>query len=473
MIFRKLKIILVVVLFTSVSCSDFLELNPQQSVSNEEALITLQDFEASITGAYNILSDSDYYGRYFILVPDVMSDDVKQNSQANRAKEYAEYVAFEEHFITQNMWATIYQGINAVNRIINAPKPEIASTLDDEYDHIIGEALALRALMYFDLVRLYGQHYTFTADASHPGVPIVLETDTFSEPSRDTVDDVYTQVVDDMTTAIGLLQPSSRSGSTATLSSWAAKALLARVYLHMEDWENAELMADDVIAQGPYTLVDNAGYINAWVDDYSSESIFEISMTESDNRGSDALGRMYIEEGYGDYLPSNDLYNLIPAGDVRQGLFKVDSSLAGAYAPYRLDKYPSVTGTNNTKVSRLSEMYLIRAEAAAMQGGPSKEATAQSDVTTIRQRGLPSQPPVVATGQALLDEIALERRIELAYEGHRLWDLMRKQQDLVRNECTSTVPAACNVTYPNDRFVLPIPATELDANPNMAPNPGY
>ncbi|MBO6622285.1 MAG: RagB/SusD family nutrient uptake outer membrane protein [Balneola sp.] len=469
---KKLYIVLVAVIITGFACKEsFLNVNPQQSVADNEAIETIGDYESSVTGVYNWLSDSDYYGRYFILVPDVMSDDVKQNSQANRAKEYAEYVAFEEHFITQNMWETIYAGIGAANAIINNPRPEgIPSALDDELDQFIGEAYALRGLMYFDLVRLYGQHYCYTADASHLGVPIVLETDTFSEPERNTVSEVYAQIISDMTEGMNRMGNSPRNGNTSTLSAWSVKALLARVYLHMGDFPNARIMANDVIENGPYTLVDNAGYAAAWTNDYSSESIFEISMTETDNRGSDALGRMYIEEGYGDYLPSNELYDLIPDGDARQSWFQVDNNLANEFAPFRLVKYPSTTGDNNTIVSRLSEMYLIRAEAAAMNND---DLDAQDDVTTIRQRGLPTEPAVTETGAALMDEIRLERRIELAYEGHRLWDLMRWQENMVRDECTSTVPAACTVNYPNDRFVLPIPANEQDANPNMQPNPGY
>lgn len=472
---RTLYIGLAVVIFAGFGCKEsFLEVNPQQSVSNEEAIENVGDYESSITGVYNWLSDSDYYGRYFILVPDVMSDDVKQNSQANRAKEYAEYVAFEEHFITQNMWETIYAGIGAANAIINNPKPEIPTSLEDEFDQLLGEAYALRGLMYFDLVRLYGQHYGFTADASHLGVPIVLETDTFSEPARNTVAEVYAQVLSDLTEGMNLMGNTTRNGNTSTLSAWSAKAILARVYLHMGDFANAQSMANDVIENGPFTLVDNASYEAAWESEagYSSESIFEIAMTETDNRGSDALGRMYIEAGYGDYLPSNEVYDLIPDGDVRQTWFEVDPNLTGDYAPYRLAKYPSETGENNTVVSRLSEMYLIRAEAAAMQGGAANELVAQNDITTIRQRGLPAAAPVVATGAALMDEIRLERRIELAYEGHRLWDLMRWEQDMVRTECTS-IASACTVTYPNDRFVLPISADEQDANPNIQPNPGY
>ena len=97
---------------------------------------------------------------------------------------------------------------------------------------------------------------------------------------------------------------------------------------------------------------------------------------------------------------------------------------------------------------------------------------AQGDVDEIRQRALPGSAPVLETGDDLIAQVRLERRKELAFEGHRLWDLMRWEESLVRDECTA-IASACTVAYPNDRFILPIPADEQDANPNMAPNPGY
>ena len=182
------------------------------------------------------------------------------------------------------------------------------------------------------------------------------------------------------------------------------------------------------------------------------------------------LGRMYIVEGYGDYLPSSDVVDLIPDGDVRGELFKDDAdNLGGNFGTIRVNKFPSTTGEDNTPIVRLSEMYMIRAEARAMQGN---DSGAQADVDAIRQRGLPGAAAVTATGQALMDEIEKEKRIELMFEGHRLWDLMRWQRSLVRNHCTAPAEA-CSVSYPNDRFILPIPTPELQANPNMTQNPGY
>lgn len=455
-----------VLCLSAVSCKkDFLELSPQQSVANEEALVTIGDFQSSITAVYNGLSGANYYGRYFILVPDVMSDDVKQHPSANRAKDYAEYSATLGDGIAEDLWAEMFQEINNLNAIINAT-PDIPSTVQADYNHIVGEALALRGLVYFDMVRMFAQHYSFSADASHLGVPIVLEFDQNGEPNRSSVKAVYDQIISDMTKGIGQISDTPRSGSTSTLSKTAVKALLARVYLYKDDLANAEAMASEVIASGKYSLVDNANYLASWSSDYSDESIFELAMTESDNNGSDALGRMYIVEGYGDYLPSNDLVSLIPVDDARYGLFKEDTFLDGDYAPFRMNKYPSITGEDNTKVIRLSEVYLIRAEARARQNNNA----AQADVDIIRQRGLPSAPAVTATGQALIDEVMLERRKELCFEGQRLWDLMRHKQNVVRTQCTSSI---CTINYPADKVILPIPEAELDANPNMQANPGY
>ena len=463
--FKNIFLVMIVCLVASSCDKDFLELSPQQSVAFEDALTNIDDFNSSITAVYNGLSDADYYGRYFLLVPDVMSDDVKQHPSANRAKDYAEYSATVGDGIAEEMWQEMWQEVNNLNAIINA-EVEIPTNVMDRYDHIIGEAHVLRGLVYFDMVRMFAQHYSYTADASHLGVPIVLEFDPTGEPSRASVAQVYDQILSDMTAGIAKITDSPRSSSTATLSKTSAKALLSRVYLYMDDYANAEALATEVIESGKYSLESTDDYLDSWSSDYSSESIFEISMTESDNRGSDALGRMYIVEGYGDYLPSNDVVSLIPDDDVRSGWFKLDTFLTGDYAPFRMNKYPSTAGEDNTKVMRLAEVYLIRAEARARQNDDS----AQGDINIIRQRSQPSAPDVDATGQALIDEVMLERRKELCFEGQRLWDLMRQKKNVVRVQCTSSI---CTINYPAEKVIMPIPEAELDANPNIEPNPGY
>jgi hypothetical protein len=461
------KILILFMIGFVLSCSEsFLELTPQQSVSDLEALENLEDLNSSITGVYDEISGSNYYGRYMLMIPDVMADDVKQNSQANRIVPYAEHIVEKSDPDAASLWTGMYRAINATNNIINSDVAVAATAVADK-DHIIGEAYALRAQIYFDMVRMFAQHYTYTSDASHLGVPLILNFDPINKPERNTVKAVYDQVILDMTMAISLMKSNSRSGNSNTLSSASTKALLSRVYLYKEDWPNAETLATEVLGSG-FSLVPNNNYFSLWTTDNSSESIFEISMTEADNVGGNGIAGLYSRNGYGDYLPSNDVVSLYDPADTRLSTFKEDSSLAGEFAPFRVDKYPDFNGFDNVKVIRLAEIYLIRAEARAEIG--TNIQGAQQDLDMVHQRALPSAPNTSVTGEALKEAIFLERRLELCFEGQRLWDLMRNKMDVVRIQCTAAI---CLIPYASDTVLLPIPQVETDANSNITQNPGY
>ncbi|MFG1691763.1 RagB/SusD family nutrient uptake outer membrane protein, partial [Gemmatimonadota bacterium] len=357
-----------------------------------------------------------------------------------------------------------FETINMMNMMINA-EFEPTSAVQTEYNQLIGEAHAIRGLAFFDMVKMFAQHYTFTADASHPGVPLVLEHDVTSLPSRSTVAQIYGQVISDFNAAIGLMTM-DRAGS-GMITEEAVQALLSRVYLYMEDFANARAMADAVINSGKYSLATGTAYVDQFVDGSSSEAIFEIVMHDTDNRGSDCLGCMYSPTGYGDYLPAKDLLNLIDPADIRWGMFQVDPLLTGIYAAHRVMKWPTRTQTDNVPVIRLSEVYLNRAEANARSGS---DAAAQADLNLIRQRGLATAPDVTLTGQALLDEILIERRIELGYEGHRIHDIMRHKLSVTRVDVTGDV---AQINYPCNFCILPVPFAEMDANENITQNAGY
>lgn len=451
----------------STSCSEeFLDLTPQQNIADSEFLITFNDFEAAIIGGYDQMQNSDWYGRYILLVPDVMGEDVKQNASANRAKEWAEYNGNPTDGIPEEIWAELYEGINIANRMINSPF-EPPAAVATEFDQIKGEAYAIRALAHFDLVKLYAQHYTFTADASHAGIPIVLEPDITIKPSRNTVAEVYAQIVSDFQMAEQLM---TLDNGTGRFSKAAVQGLLSRVYLYMENYAQAENYASLVINSNEFSLVSNADYPTQFLDGNSSEAIFEIVFDLVDNPGSDHLGGMYKESGYGDYLPAEDLLDIIPDGDIRKTMFREDLNLGGIYGLLRVDKFPSegsVIGSDNIPVIRFSEVYLNRAEARAQLGN---DTGAQEDLNMIRQRGWADAPAATATGDALITEILNERRIELSFEGHRIHDIVRYKQGVTRQDCTST---ECEIAYPSERFILPIPIEETDVNPNIAQNPGY
>lgn len=454
------------VVVLSFGCDNFLSLEPEQAVSNDAFFQTIGDFRSAAVGLYNQMQDADWYGRSVPLMSDIMSEDTKLNGSANRYVEFADFrgVAISGHQYEIATWNELYEAINMANMMINAdfePRPAVEA----EYRQLIGEAHAARALAYFDLVRLYGQHYTFTADASHAGVPIVLEHDINDLPARNTVGEVYSQVVSDFQTALDMMT-TARNGPFM-FSPDAVRALLSRVYLYMEECEQAVAMADAVLNSGRYSLATGSAYVAQFADGGSSEAIFEIAYSPADNPGSNSLGGMYRASGYGDYLPSRDLLDLIDANDLRMQMFTVDPDLTGDYASHRVDKYPTTTNTDNVPVIRLSEVYLNRAEALHCLG---RDQEAQNDLNRIRQRANPSAPDVTATGQALLDEILIERRIELAYEGHAVHDAMRHQRNIVRDDFTGAVSV---MSYPCQLCILPIPLDEMDVNPNIKQNPGY
>ncbi len=463
---KNAKIAVLLPAIMVVFACDDLALEPHDAVSNDAYFSQIGDFRAAIVGVYDQLALADYYGRSVHLMSDIMGEDVKQNGSANRYQEFADFEGqvVTGHGYETELWAEGYEGINMLNSIINSDFEPTAG-VSAEFNQIVGEAYAIRGLIFFDLVKMYAQHYTFSGGASHPGVPIVLQSDVTSLPSRNTVAEVYAQVVSDLNTGISMMTQTRRGAFMMTKE--AAQALLSRVYLYMEDWSNAESMASTVINSGKFSLVEGQAYVDQFRTGGSSEAIFEIQNTDTDNRGSDSLGGMYRASGYGDYLPAKDLLNLINPGDIRMQMYVTDSNLTGIYASQRVNKWPTQQNTDNIPVIRLSEVYLNRAEARARQG---QAAAAQADLNLIRQRGLASAPAVTATGQALIDEILVERRIELGFEGHRIHDLMRNKMDIVRVDVTGDV---ANMAYPCNFCVLPIPQPETDTNPNITQNAGY
>lgn len=447
------------------ACTD-LALDPTAAVSNDTYFQTIGDFRAAIVGAYNEMTSSSYYGRSLHLMSDIMGEDVKQNSSANRYQEFADFEGLPRsgHNYEQSLWATAWQTVNMVNMVINA-EFQAPSGVAAEYEQIMGEAYALRGLAYFDLVKMYAQHYSFTANASHPGVPLVLESDVSNLPSRATVAEIYAQIISDLERGLSMMT-GVRNGPYM-MTAAGAQALLSRVYLYMGDHQKTVDMATAVINSGRFDLVRGQGYVEQFVTGGSPEAIFELAYSPTDNPGSDCLGCMYTANGYGDYLPAKDLLDLIPAGDIRNQMYAVDPQLTGIYAAHRVIKWPTPTQTDHVPVIRLSEVILNRAEANARMGN---FTAAQADLNLIRQRGLSSAPPVTATGQALIDEVLKERRIELAFEGHRIHDLMRTKSDIRRQDVTGDVAV---MTYPCQFCVLPIPEHEMQANPNISQNSGY
>lgn len=480
----KIAILFLAVLSCGSCKKEFLEINPQQQTDVNMVVIDLASTRAAVMGTYGLLQSAAYYGRSITVLPDLMADNMYiSRKNSNRYTAYDQYIVTANDGTTSGSWNILYRTIVNSNIIISkGEKLTLAATEAPEVQHLVGEAYTLRALAHFDLLRLYAAPYNATPNASHIGIPVIVKSGTSKEdiisPSRNTVKEGYTQIVSDLKKAITMM-PVAPVGFSASnkghITHFAAEALLARVYLYMGDWVNAELMATDVISSNKYTLLSNANYVSGSTNfrtQNNSESIFEIVYNTTNNLGTDALASFLLQgASYGDGLATDDLYNKYTATDVRRGFMaKSKRSGSGGEDPaFVITKYNNITTyEEGVKVIRLSEMYLIRAEARAKQGG--KDALAAADLDVIAKRADASSVPVSQTGQALQDLILAENRKEFAFEGHRLFDLTRNKLGFIKYR---TGGETISISSNSLKTVLPIPLAEMNSNPNMVQNEGY
>lgn len=459
----KYNLLLITVLLAATSCKkSFLELAHPSQLTPEIALSTAGDLQVALRGTYAGLRRVDNLGRTFFILGDIMADNSYQSSiNTNRYTLYNNYQFVVTDGDANGFWTTSYSNILRTNNIINSPIA--ASATVNQYK---GEAYAIRALSYFNLVRYFARPFTDNPD--NLGIPIVTEYNPDFKPTRSKISEVYALIIDDLNKAYSLMTTFSNSSQ---FSKYAAKALQAKVYLAMGDKTNAKIAALDVINNGGFTSISAANHAAYWssvaVRTDKVETLFEVSSDAVGNNAFDALSYLYSQAGnYGDLLASDELYNLFNTGDVRLGLYP-RGTRGGASVAF-VNKYPVITGDlSDSKVLRLSEMYLIAAEASL----PSNETDALTYVNHVTSRRAANL--ITSTGAQLLEDILNERRKELAFEGDRYHDIQRLKRDVTRG--LNYPAAARSISYSNFRRILPIPQVEVDANPSLRTqqNPGY
>lgn len=469
-IFRGYILLPVLLLFAVSSCKkSFLDKEPYGTLPTGQSITNATDMRTALNGVYATLRSANLYGRTIPLVGDLLADNVYISS--TNSNRYLEF--FQVNYTVNNgnaagIWQTAYNAILNANNVINS---SLQGT--EEIDQYRGEALAIRALMYFELVKFFAKPYT--VDPNSLGVPLILTYDPFVKPSRNTVAEVYAQIKKDLDQAIPLM---TLDRSTGYFSEYPAKALLARMHLFKGEWASALSVAQDVINNGGYSLLEASQVVSYWATNTPRtdklETLFEVVFDLSGNLGNNSLAYFYDQNGgYGDALAAQALYNTYSATDVRRKLILTSSPTRGNVKV--VNKYPNSAqpDKDEVKVIRLSEVYLIAAEAAYQTGN---EPLARTYLNAVATRRDPTFAGYASTGAALLNDILLERRKELAFEGHRYWDLARYNRDVVRVNLAGNYPGV-PLTIPASYFrrILPIPQSELDANPNIRnqQNPGY
>ena len=458
------NMIVTTVLFLSLaSCEkSFLELKPPTSLTPEFALATEADLQVALRGAYSGLKSTALYGRSLMVLGDMMADNTYQSAlNTNRYTNFNLYNYLVTDGDVAGLWNASYTVILRANNIINSPIADNANV-----QQIKGEAYAIRALAYYNLVRYFASPYTL--DPSKLGVPIVTTYQADLKPERAKIADVYTLINKDLTQAYTLM---TKFTNSSQFSKYSAKALQAKVYLAMGDKTNAKTAALDVITNSGFTAISSAAHTGYWAGvaprTDKVETLLEISFDAVANNAFDALSYIYLQSGnYGDMLCSSELYDLFETTDIRKSLYATGTR--GGLASVFVNKYGSFTGDHSdTKVIRMSEMYLIAAEASY----PSNTADALKYVNEVTSRR--GATAIASSGSALLEDIITERRKELAFEGERYLDMQRLQRNIARSK---NYPAsALSIDFTNYRRIMPIPQGELDANPSIKSqqNPGW
>ena len=472
------KLIFIVVLsITAFACNDFLEVEPRDILGIDQVFRNENDFYVALNGAYNNMLTSGYYGGQFMTIADASSDNGMIPIDAETVRNPHFYnLLLNPINSTLLFWDTGYETIASANNVLAALDGIDMS--ESSRQRIRGEALFIRAMVHFDLSRVFGQDYNFTADHSNLSAIIVTATE-IAEPPRNTVGEVYDFVMSDLNEAITLLTDNERPQNIDTrfiASSNAAIALRSRIYLYMGDFTAALVDANQIIDGGnyelaPYVINDLNGDPNlTQIDSWSSrtptsESILEGEADELDGGypGINGLAGLYQKAaGNAVFGPSLDIINLYAADDVRRNWYVQDAGV------WHVNKYPGQGGLPlqfTAPMIRLTEMHLIAAECHARLGD---EAAALTNINLIRSRA--NQADFTSSGNQLLEDILEERRRELAFEGHRFFDLKRTQQDIVRNDCS--LSENCVVTYGDRLFAYPIPQEEIDGN-NSIVQEGY
>ncbi|MCI1647826.1 MAG: RagB/SusD family nutrient uptake outer membrane protein [Bacteroides sp.] len=469
------KYIIGILLFPAIfySCSGFLTEEPVLKQSNELTFSKFESLNKACAGVYTRFQSANWYGADFILTSELSGGNAMNpvTYPGSGRYRYQTNWAYNES-TTSSIWFYAYYTISAANNVINNLDGKVSSSVSQQdVDNVKAEALFIRAVCHFDLVTTFAQPYTLDNGASL-GVPVVLVTEN-GKPARNTVKEVYDQVVSDLSTAESLMSDSyARDGLTdlaAGVTKPAIQALLSRVYLNMGEYQKSADYATKVIKSGKFELKKGADYLAMFTHNTAAskdEVIFEVYSSKKNEYwdGSGWTQISYITTpgdggaGSADVCASPDLIKLFDANDERLALYELKNDKDYFTLKYAGKEGSGTPKENNTIVLRLSEMYLNRAE-AIYNGATVAGVTAQSDLDAITSvRGAKTVSPSETT-------ILKERRKELAFEGQIFYDLKRTGTSLVRTD-----NAGVDVVFPSKKWALPIPKAEIDANPNIVQN---
>lgn len=472
---KKILYLLLVVVLSS--CTDMLELDPHQSLSPNVAYATYDDCNNAARGIY--LRARGLYTGKSVLVADAYCDNLISFSKGRQSSSY-----FRNWNITSGngfMWLDPYKVIVNCNLLIDNMK--IPADEADKFNQLKGEALAMRALMHYELVRLYGKSYT-SASATDLGVPYIKITDPSNKPARETVKSNFVNILADLNAAYDLMTKSENLDNSR-LSKRSVAAILSRVCLYMGDYDNTITYGEKALVNGD-AVCPLDEFSKVWHDTSDKGVLFKSVVTEKEdlivgNYFNQFLGGEYKSE----FVAPKSFATLYDASsDVRFSSYFQKSSFQGSEA-YHIIKYVGLADDSHTrnkvslKLIRVAEIKLNIAE-ASLRKATKDEAKANLILNELLTARLIGYTHADKSGSALLAEVMKQRRLELALEWDRFTTLKRLNLDCERtpgegdlSDGTGRVNQVETLKHTDHRWQLPLRTSEIDANANIVQNPGY
>ncbi|GAB3720831.1 RagB/SusD family nutrient uptake outer membrane protein [Spirosoma lituiforme] len=445
----KLTVKLVPFFLLLTGCQSFLDVQPELQVDESQAITNASTAEAALNGLYNRLGSDGYYGSNFQALAYLSGGDIQWTGSQGAPQEITSRKLTADNSYVGSAWSAIYRTILQANYLLETvPNLTDPLLIADRKNQIQGEAYALRALSYFDLVRGWGGVQTILKATRTPSDNTGI--------SRGSADDTYAQVLKDLTAAEPLLSATTNRNKVTRKTVWA---LRARYHLYRQEWDQAETYAGKLIDDTNYKLAKpyNAFFANNAI--ATPESVFEIAYSNSFKNGHYNWWLPPALSGRREWAPNDKLVALLNdpnVGGNRKELIAQTSPPGNLW--YGKLYYRIPLGTDPAYVIRIAELYLIRAEARAQLG---KTTAALSDLNAVRDRAaVPALQAV--TKEALLLAIETERQVEFPFEADRWFNLIR----------TGRVAAVLGITDAS-KYVLPIPNSEILADKALTQNQGY
>ncbi|MCL1670157.1 RagB/SusD family nutrient uptake outer membrane protein [Elizabethkingia ursingii] len=435
-----------------VSCNNVLDVDPQDALDTERVYSSVSNFEKGVLGSYSL-----YSPEYSVLIGSVMADECRLNSQNNGVNGFGnllnrwEYTSEDD--ILLKAWKNYYADIYSINLLLeNAAKVPVRNEQErNKQKSLVAELYGLRAMVHFELHRNFGAS---DADGNEAlTIPYITDTDVNNKPGKISLSKFYEYLWLDLEKAKDVDETVD-----FRMNRNAVTALEARVALYQKNYIVALAKSTQIINQ--FQLSDISQYENLWKDKSPSEVIFRLKRSNDNKLRPNTLWQDY-SAGRKFFQPSYKLMDSYTDSDIRLSTFNKDENAEEEL----INKYPGndfSDKVNDVKIFRVSEMYLIRAEANYFLNR--KDASLQ-DINELRKHRISNGGQLSAID---LDVILNERYLELAYEGHRYYDLKRLKLPVQRLEKDLAAEGdQSELSSGNKAYILPIPLKETIVNPNL------